>query len=131
MEDIDATEHSKIAAQMDSSGDVCDYYIDTISPVISTSLKKTKDLYPELDSAFGLPAELPFKNGDQVEVSVDVEEYNLAISSLVEDNSIDNIDLTDAYSFPVLDTTKLTFTVENLSTDDSGEDYEFFTATAD
>ena len=130
MEDIDATELSKIAAQMDSSGDVCDYYIDTISPIISASLKKTKDLYPELGTAFGLPAELPFKNGDQVEVSINIEEYNLAISSLVEDDSIDNIDLTDAYSFPIRDATKLTFTVENLSTGDSGEDYEFFTATA-
>ncbi len=117
---------ASIALEVDSSGAVSDYYVDTIKPVIDTSLKKTGDLYPELESAFGLPDELPFKNGDDVEVSCIVTDYNLDTYSIAENG----ISLTDNFGFPVSDTSTLSFTVENLTTDDSGTGYAFFTINA-
>ena len=121
------TELSTIAVQIPSDGNNFDYYVDTISPVINATLLKTADFYSELDTVFGLPDELPFKNGDDVTAELDITDYNLDNYNITEDASIK---LTNSYSFPVSDMLTLAFTVENISEDDTGEDYEFFTATA-
>ena len=114
-----------IALQADVSSTAFEYYVDTISPILSASLEKTQDFYTELNDVFNLPAAVAFKNGDLLEIQINATDYNLDTYSVSEDTSID---LTDSYSFPVSDTPILTFTVESLS--DSAENYQFFTATA-
>ncbi len=114
-----------IALQADVSTTAFEYYVDTISPILSASLEKTQDFYTELNDVFNLPAAVAFKNGDLLEIQINATDYNLDTYSISEDTSID---LTDSYSFPVSDTPILTFTVESLS--DSAENYQFFTATA-
>ena len=111
-----------IVLEADSSGAVADYYVDTINPLINASFKKTGDLHPELDSAFGLPQELPFKHGDDVELSLNVVDYNLDTYDVDENG----ISITDDFSFPVPNTSTLSFTVENLTTDDTGAGYAFY-----
>ena len=127
VEAANKTDLATILSEVDYTTEVYDYYIDTISPIITASLQKTADLYPDLDSVFGLPAELPFKFGDQLKLSLKVIDYNLNEYSL-DDSSIY---LTNSYSFPLLNTAELTFTVQNPTTDSSGSNYEFFTATAE
>ncbi len=121
------TDLTTIASQMNSSSTISDYYVDTINPVLNTSLVKSSDLYSELNSAFGVPAVLPFKNGDELELSFSINDYNPDTYSLAESGTVD---VTNSYSFPYTGASPLTFTVENLTTQDSGNSYPLFTLTA-